>query len=434
MEKNKMMKNRKKVDFRELFSNNRFVLLFSIVLAFVIWTAISMTASPEETFLIKDVPVDFSLKGSMPEQLGLQAFGNTDFKVDVEVYGKRYIVSNLRPEDIKVTPVLSNVSSSGKNDVSLVAKPADNSAEFTINSLSQTKVQVYFDTYKEVSYPLEPDIIADKVIPAEGYIQESTYSSVSNVTVSGPTTEVNKVSKVVARVSLSKPLTSTTTLEAKITPIGEYGGVPQYLDINHGQSNVTVTIRVLKLKELPVTVSYTNEPLAYVANPLPTTITPSRVTVAAEEADIDAMESFSVGTIDFSELGMIRHTFTFPASAIKEVTIVDKSIKNFSVVIDARDKTSKPYTVSKNNITMLNEPDEFQVTALEDSKNVTIVGPKSSIDALNADGIYAEVDLSTIELSEGRQEVTARVYVRSFNDCWAYSTYKVPIQIKAKTE
>ena len=101
------------MDFRELFSNNRFVLLFSIVLAFVIWTAISMTASPEETFLIKDVPVDFSLKGSMPEQLGLQAFGNTDFKVDVEVYGKRYIVSNLRPEDIKVTPVLSNVSSSG---------------------------------------------------------------------------------------------------------------------------------------------------------------------------------------------------------------------------------------------------------------------------------------------------------------------------------
>ena len=46
MKKNKMMKNRKKVDFRELFSNNRFVLLFSIVLAFVIWTAISMTASP----------------------------------------------------------------------------------------------------------------------------------------------------------------------------------------------------------------------------------------------------------------------------------------------------------------------------------------------------------------------------------------------------
>ena len=41
-------KNRQKIDFRELFSNNRFVLLFSIVLAFVIWVAISMTASPEE--------------------------------------------------------------------------------------------------------------------------------------------------------------------------------------------------------------------------------------------------------------------------------------------------------------------------------------------------------------------------------------------------
>lgn len=97
-------------------------------------------------------------------------------------------------------------------------------------------------------------------------------------------------------------------------------------------------------------------------------------------------------------------------------------------------KLRSPIRFLKTTSSMLNEPDEFQVTALEDIKNVTIVGPKSSIDALNADGIYAEVDLSTIELSEGRQEVTARVYVRSFNDCWAYSTYKVPIQIKAKTE
>lgn len=427
-------KNRQKINFRELFSNNRFVLLFSIVLAFVIWVAISMTASPEESYTVENVPVDFSLKGSLPEQLGLQAFGNTEFKVDVVVYGKRYIVSNLKPEDIKVTPDLSYVSSSGKNDVTLVAKPASDDADFTINSLSQTKVQVYFDTYKEVSYPLEPDIVAEKVIPDKGYIQESIYPSISNVTVSGPTTEVNKVSNVVARVSLSEPLTTTTTLEAQITPISEYGGVPQYLDINHGQTKVTLTIKVLKLKELPVTVSYINEPLAYVSNPLPVTITPSRVTVAAEEADIDAMESFSVGTIDFNELGMIRHTFSFPASAIKEVTVVDDNVKNFTVVIDARDKTSQTYTVSKNNITMLNVPDEFEVTALEDISNVTIIGPKSSIDALNADGIYAEVDLSTISIAPGRHEVTARVFVRSFNDCWAYKTYKVPIQITQKSK
>ena len=148
------------VNFRELFSNNRFVLLFSIVLAFVIWVAISMTASPEESYTVENVPVDFSLSGSLPEQLGLQAFGDTDYKVDVVVYGKRYIVSNLEPEDIRVTPDLSYVSSSGKNDVTLVAQPASDDAEFTVMSLSQTKVQVYFDTYKEASYPLEPDIVA----------------------------------------------------------------------------------------------------------------------------------------------------------------------------------------------------------------------------------------------------------------------------------
>ena len=88
-------KIKKPINFRELFSNNRFVLLFSIALAFVIWVAISMTASPEESYTVENVPVDFSLSGSLPEQLGLQAFGDTEYTVDVVVYGKRYIVSNL---------------------------------------------------------------------------------------------------------------------------------------------------------------------------------------------------------------------------------------------------------------------------------------------------------------------------------------------------
>lgn len=427
-----MMKNNKKIDFRGLFSNNRFVLLFAITMAFVIWVAISMTASPEEPFTVKDVPVDFNLEGSTPEQLGLQAFGNTEFTVDVTVYGKRYIVSNLKPEDIKVMPDLSYASTSGKNDVTLVARPASNDAEFTISSLSQTKVQVYFDTYKEVSFSLEPDIIAEKVIPNEGYLQESIYTSISNVTVSGPTTEVNKVSKVVARVSLTKPLTTTTTLEAQITPISEYGGVPQYLDVNHGQGKVTLTIKVLKLKELPVTVSFTNEPLAYAASPLPVTISPSRVVVAAEEADIDAMETFSVGTIDFNKIGTIRNTFSFAAGSIKEVTVVDKGVTAFKVVVDARDMKSSAYTVPKSNITILNVPDGFEATALEGIETVTIVGPADSIAALNASGIYAEVDLSDVSLTAGRQKVTARVIVRSFNDCWAYNTYQIPIQVTEK--
>lgn len=427
-----MKKNRIKINFRELFSNNRFVLLFAIIMAFVIWVAISMTASPEENYTIKDVPVDFNLEGSTPEQLGLQAFGNTDFKVDVVVYGKRYIVSNLKPEDIRVTPDLSYASSSGKNDVTLVARPASNDAEFTINSLSQTKVQVYFDTYKEVSFSLEPDIIAEKVIPDNGYLQESVYTSISNVTISGPTTEVNKVSKVVARASLDTPLTTTTTLEAQITPISEYGGVPQYIDVNHGQNRVTLTIRVLKLKELPVTVSFTNEPLAYASSHLPVTITPSRVTVAAEEADIDAMESFSVGTIDFNKIATIRNTFSFSASSLQEVTVVDEGVTNFTVVVDAREMKSSTYTVPKSNINTLNVPDEFEVTALEDIESVTIVGPADSIATLNASGIYAEIDLSTVTLEAGRQDVTARVFVRSFNDCWAYNTYQVPIQVARK--
>lgn len=429
----KIMKNRKKIDFRELFGNNRFVLLFAIVLAFVIWVAISMTASPEEPYIIQDVPVDFNMTGSIPEQLGLQAFGSTDFKVNVEVYGKRYIVSNLKPEDIKVTPDLQYVNSSGKNEVTLVAKPADGSAEFQINSISQSKVQVYFDTYKEVSYPLEPDIVTEKVIPDEGYIHQSTYSSVSNVIVSGPTTEVNKVSKVVARVTFSNPLTATITREAEVIPISEYGSTPQYLEINHGQTKVTLTIKVLKLKELPVTVSYLNEPLAYVANPLPITITPSRVTVAAEESEIDAMESFSIGTIDFNKIGAIRNTFSFSASSVKEVTVIDKNVSNFTVVVDARNMLSSVYTVPKGHITMLNVPDGFEAAALEDIGKVTIVGPAESIAALNADGIYAEVDLSAVSISAGRHEVTARVFVKSVNDCWAYNTYQVPIQVAAKS-
>mgnify|MGYP003320026113 CR=1 FL=1 len=47
----------KKITLHGIFMNNKFVLVFSIIVSIVIWGAVTMTVSPEETRVIEDVKV-----------------------------------------------------------------------------------------------------------------------------------------------------------------------------------------------------------------------------------------------------------------------------------------------------------------------------------------------------------------------------------------
>lgn len=423
---------KKKIDFHQLFNDNRFVVVFSIILAFVVWVTVSMTAGADIEKTIRGVPVDLNVsEDSVPSRLGLQVFGEHQYQVDVTVKGKNYVVSKLTAEDFKITAQTKYVSSSGKQELNLIAEPADSGrTDFTIQSLSENSIQVFFDTYKEAEFTLVSEIKADKgIIPSDEYIQEPEILSTNTVKISGPTTEMNKIKKVVAHIQLDNPITTTQTFDAVIIPRGEYDSTLQYLTINGGNTNVTITIPILKVKTLPVSVTFINAPSHFISNPLPFTCSPSSVKIAAAESIIDDMESVSVGTIDFSKLGALNNQFTFEASSLKNIVVMD-DVSKFQVSVDASNMTSAEFSVPKENITISNVPSGFGAAVVQANiPSVSIVGSSSSLSGLKDSDIYAEIDFTNLSPAEGTRKLPARVYVKGKGDAWACGNYEVFVSI-----
>ena len=57
---------KKKISFKNLIYDNRFVLALSIIAAVIIWIVVAIQASPEDDRIIKDVPVKIEISKLRP--------------------------------------------------------------------------------------------------------------------------------------------------------------------------------------------------------------------------------------------------------------------------------------------------------------------------------------------------------------------------------
>lgn len=435
MEQNEKMQTaavgQKQKGLRSIVYNNKVAMLLSLILAFALWIWVAIEKSPVVEMTISSVPVKIETENSVPAQLNLQMFGQTDYYVDVTVSGKRFIVSTLTPEDISVTAQTNYVDSAGNKSLQLKAV-VGNSKDFEIVGLSQNYIDVYFDTYKEAEFAIEPRILAsnDQTV-IDGCILGNVFFSRNSVVVSGPSTEVNKVAGVIAETSVDAPLSSTTTVQPEIKLKTDGNEDLANVLLNIGDTPVTMTMPVLKIVTLPTTVSFKNAPTWYLTHEVPLTVTPAQVEAAVPIEQIDTIQSISVGTVDFAELDSGYNVFNFKASDVTDYMIIDSSIR-FKATVNMSGTTSALFTVPAQNISIIAQKDGFTASLLTGSiENVRVYGTPEEVAALTNEMLYADVDLSDVELTEGEQTVKARIVIKGNTGAWASGSYTVKIRAAA---
>lgn len=411
-----------------LINNNKLMMLFSLIVAFGIWIWVAIEKSPVVEVTISSVPVQIDMENSVPAQLNLQMFGQTDYYVDVTVSAKRFIASSLTASDVTVTAQTNYVDSAGTKSLQLRAVAA-NSKDFEITGLSQNYIDVYFDTYKEAEFPVAPRIISpDAGSVIEGCILGDPVFSKSTVIVSGPATEVNTVTGVIAEVTLDAPLSATTTLQPELKLQSEANESLANVQIDAGDSDVTMTIPVLKNVVLPTTVTFRNTPAGYLNDPIPFTVSPSSVEAAIPVEQVDVISSISVGTLDFSELDSGYNRFVFEASDITDYIVTDNTTR-FRVTVNMSGTTSASFTVPEGNVTITAQKDGFASTVIPSSiENVRVIGTPEEVAALTNDMLYVEINLSNYDIKAGEQTIEVNVFVRGNTKAWASGTYPVRIQ------
>lgn len=417
---------------RNFLYDNRIIFILSVIFAIIFWVFVALKYSPEEVRIVSDVPVIIELENSVPSQFGLEIFGKSDFSVNVTVVGKRYQVSTnaLSADDFIAIAQTSYVDSAGKHTLQIKVASRNDNDDYEIVGFEDENIEVYFDTYSEGEYTLVADIEGENYLP-NGYAEQESILSNNKVMIGGPTREIAKIDRVVARVSVNETLTQTTTFKSEIIPMNEYGGTLRYLTIDADGIDITVTIPILKVVDVKPVISFKNAPADYLITPLLYTCTPTKVKLGIPEASIDDSGEFNIGTIDFSELLPGKNTFVIYSSDITGGVVIG-DIKEFEVIVKIPNVDIETMSIDAQDIRVSNIPSNYNLKVTQTGKiKIKVIGTKQNFDKIDLSDISASI-VEPGKLESGIQNAEMRLHLNSSDSAWISGVYNVKINAVEK--
>lgn len=423
----------KKFSLRQLFSNTKFLVVFSILVAFIFWIVVALEYAPVIENEIKDIPVKIDMNNSVPDKLGLQIFGQSDYTINVTVRGNRYIVGGdlLTADDFEATAQTAYVDSAGKHSLVVKVTAKDANADYEIISKSTDFIEVYFDKYAEKEVEVTPRIISElDDYTADDYMFDKAdiIYETKTVKVSGAQTEVNSITAAYADIPIEKKLTQSETIDASVVLSNGSDLDSKYVKIN-GESRLTVpvTLPVYKMQTSAVSVSFKNTPSDYINSPLLYSISPSRVRVAVLQNGSDTTNSLEIGTIDFANITPSNGSFTFLASNVKTAKFLDGTT-SFSVEVNTDGLSTKKLEPNINSI-MITGGSGVSAGNVDLSSigSVTVVGTQTALASVNANMLEVNINLTNIKLEEGENTVPVTVTLKNSKNCWVSGSYSAVI-------
>lgn len=423
----------KKLSLRQLFSNTKFLVVFSIVVAFIFWIVVVLEYAPVVENEIKDIPVKIDMNNSVPDKLGLQIFGQSDYTINVTVRGNRYIVGGdlLTADDFEATAQTAYVDSAGKHSLVVKVTAKDANADYEIVSKSADYIEVFFDKYAEKEVEVTPRIISElDDYTADDYMFDKAdiIYDTKTVKVSGAQTEVNSITAAYADIPIEKKLTQSETIDASVVLSNGSDLDSKYVKIN-GESNlkIPVTLPVYKMQTSAVSVSFKNTPSDYINSPLVYSISPSRVRVAVLQNGSDTTNSLEIGSIDFTQITPSNGSFTFLASNVKTAKFLDGT-SSFSVEVNTDGLSTKTLEPGINSIMITGGSGVSAGNVELDSiGQITVVGTQTALKSVNANMLEISINLTNTKLEEGENSVPVTVTLKNSKNCWVSGSYTAVI-------
>lgn len=421
------MQKTKKRSFSQLFENNIAVLIFSLVIAVILWCGVSMFETTEVEKTFTNVKIQMNYEGSLPDNNNLKIFSDQEYYMDVTVKGMSYLVNAESFSDsINASVSFASVTKPGTYSLPVnvsVENPAIEIVNYTKNSVS-----LYFDEYMEKTFTLEDEILElDGYVLPEGYTRENAQLSTQTVRLQGPALEMNKVAGVKAVVELNEELNATRSYTAEIVYVGTSENASfEHVSIKN-EEPVNITIPVTYTAAYMPVVAFTNMPKDLRETGFAYTVYPSSVsmTVASEAGNADNDKMFTIGTIDFSQINNESNTFIFSAEDLDYE--FDEAVTRFVVTIDmsAMHKRWLEVGVSTDGLKL---PENAKLLT-QSVQSVQIVGPGTSVDGLDTTECYAVPQMDGVKLQPGLNEVPVRIVLRTLTDSWVRGNYTVQIQV-----
>ena len=415
-----------------LWDNRFFSIFLALVFGLATWIVVTVYIDPQGNVTRADVPINYSYSASTYINQGLDIVDKPDISgVTVRVEGNMTTIGSITASDIMVYPSYANVNGSGKVTLRLQAKimnTSDFSGNIKCTVESPTSIDVVFDEVSEKTVPVTVDTSGVSV--ADNYMLNRTAAVPAEVTLRGPTSELDRISAVAAPITTDTALADTTTLPANLEMRDENGTVvtPLYTTMDNSSANVTLTI--YQVRELPLSVNFIGTPKGFDVNSLKYTLSQQTLRVAGSARTISALDSLAVTDFDLAQEFELDRDYQRLIELPAGVVSLDGAT-NVTLSFDTDNLASTKLNVS--NIRAINVPSHYELEILSSLvSGVELYGPADEIQDLSADSVLAQIDCQSLNLTAGQQTIPVTIQIPASSRIFATGSYTVQCEITVK--
>lgn len=419
----------KKITLGKLFYNNKFVMVFSVIMSFIVWIVVSSSKSESVPVSISDIPVDINLSESAVQD-GLKIFSGQDITARVDISGNRLVVGQVTKNDIQISApqAASTIMSPGNYTLELSAKKVGLLQDYQIvSAVKPSVVTVMVDRYREAEFNIEPEI---NFTPKSDYFVGNTILSSQKVKLSGPETEISKIKKVKVKADIPGEISSTATLKLPIIMYDAYDKPITSETISCSVDEVDASVPVLMKKKIEIIPQFDNIPTGINLNREYKDIVklnPSTLEIAGPEETVKSLSSVKLDSINFRDISLQNNNFNMPINLPQGC----RSLNNeYSSTVSLNLSQFKEKNFNINQFSFKNVPAGKEASVYNGEINVTVLGPSNKLNSLKASDLSAEIVFNQDKEISNSMEMPVKITIKNHNSLWVYGTYYVNVNLE----
>lgn len=419
----KLLKNIKNYILNS-FNNNTAMIIYSIIIAILMWFVISITIYPTTPKTLSNVPLEIDITGTSAEENDLSVISASAKNVTVTIKGERSRIGSLTADDLTAKAVIENVNSAGEKSLNISVTGKDSDVKFEVTDIKPSKVDVMFDRIDTREYDLT--VNAPNITAADGlYMDKSEFKvTPSVIEITGPSKQLDSIDKAQVYVDTKQEINTAYTFHSKDVVLYDKNESKINTDnLTYNSEDFTIDIPVYMQKELDFTYDIRYAPANFDISSLNIELNVDKINLASPNDELQNIDTWSIGSIPLYDLD-----WDFNKSFTIEVPSNYKNLSNVSTVTAKLNQEGlAKKTVTVNDISIVNAPSNYDCTVNTYGLTFDIIGPEDDIAEITEKDILVSVDLLKYTVQSTNFTADATISFPKYDKVWAVGLQKVSV-------
>lgn len=417
---------------KKSLTNNIGLKLLAFLFAFMLWLLVVNIDDPVDTKTFDSIPVTIEhAEVVTQDQRSYQVLDGTD-TVSVTVSATRSVLEKISAENIVATADMRELYLESQIPIEITIP----GYEFESATANPRNVQVKIEQNKSDTFPIT---VTTTGTVRDGYVLGNVQADPERVTVNGPESVIDRISKVVAQVNVSG-LSEDSSIDAVLTYYDSDNNEisAEQLANNLGTTGVKVNVTLYHTARIPVTVDTSGVTAADGYSISEVTWTPEEIQLAGEEEVLDALKGIRIpaDAVDITSISQRTEQTVDITPYLPEGTrLVDENGNNILVTARVAREGTKSFDIPVGSITVDNLSDSLTVSGYGsgDDLEVHIGGPQEQLNSLQLSDLTVSIDLKDCTKA-GDYEVPVTITLPSdAADCTVETSVTVTVTLQERT-